>query len=88
MFPLDSLVFDLLFPATAWTTSLAHGASYSLARGHRVYAAGHARVRKGHSVRLALHASRRLRAGAYTLSLIGMSSAGKRVVLQESIRVG
>lgn len=76
----------LLFPSTAWTTSLARTASYTLAKGRHVYAAGHANVRKGQSVRLVLHASRVLRAGTYTLSITGRAG-GRRVVLRESIRL-
>jgi hypothetical protein len=79
-------VCKLAFTSKAWTSSLAHTSSYTVSRHGHVVAAGHARVRKGHSVALLLHSSKRLAAGTYTLSIIG-HAAGKRVVLRESIRV-
>ena len=76
----------LLFATKAWTTSLARTSSYTVSRRGHVVAAGHAAVRKGRPVTLLLRGSHRLARGTYTLSIIGRS-AGKRVVLRESIRV-
>ena len=76
----------LAFASSAWTTSLAHMSSFTLSRGHRVVATGRTRVVQGRRVTLRLHASAHLRAGRYTLSIIGRTG-GKRVVLRESIRV-
>lgn len=76
----------LMFASAAWTTSLARSSSFTVARGSRVVASGRTQVRKGKRVALVLHASRRLRAGTYTLSIVG-HAAGERVVMRATIRV-